>query len=59
MNIVHFDLKSANLLLDGPLHPPFLTDSWSIPLVKVADFGLSKHKLQPVQLTSHWANWAR
>lgn len=43
MHVVHFDLKPDNLLLDGPLilggygaHP--------VPTLKVADFGLSKHK---------------
>ena len=41
MKIVHFDLKPDNLLLDGPLvlHP-----GYAAPAVKVADFGLSKHK---------------
>ena len=39
MNIVHFDLKPDNLLLDNPLE-------WNraTPGVKVADFGLSKQK---------------
>ncbi|KAK9850775.1 hypothetical protein WJX84_002454, partial [Apatococcus fuscideae] len=39
LQIVHFDLKSDNLLLDGPLN----LDS-QLPLLKVADFGLSKQK---------------
>lgn len=42
MKIVHFDLKPDNLLLDGPiiLGQPDV----SAPALKVADFGLSKHK---------------
>eukprot|EP00193_Tetraselmis_chui_P005078 CAMPEP_0177762862 /NCGR_PEP_ID=MMETSP0491_2-20121128/6567_1 /TAXON_ID=63592 /ORGANISM="Tetraselmis chuii, Strain PLY429" /LENGTH=803 /DNA_ID=CAMNT_0019278937 /DNA_START=1048 /DNA_END=3459 /DNA_ORIENTATION=+ len=36
LRIVHFDLKPDNLLLDG--------DLYSATNVKVADFGLSKHK---------------
>ncbi|KAK9848098.1 hypothetical protein WJX84_007357, partial [Apatococcus fuscideae] len=39
LQIVHFDLKSDNLLLDGPLN----LDA-QLPLLKVADFGLSKQK---------------
>lgn len=39
MNIVHFDLKPDNLLLDRQLIPGHET-----PGVKVADFGLSKQK---------------
>lgn len=42
MKIVHFDLKPDNLLLDGPIllgQPDAPT-----PSLKVADFGLSKHK---------------
>lgn len=39
MNIVHFDLKPDNLLLDKPLRLGYET-----PGVKVADFGLSKQK---------------
>lgn len=39
MNIVHFDLKPDNLLLDSLLMPGHPT-----PGVKVADFGLSKQK---------------
>ena len=42
MNVVHFDLKPENLLLDGvPLNP-----YCPCPVVKVADFGLSTHKLK-------------
>ena len=44
MNVVHFDLKPENLLLDGPLNALDLT--YPVPVVKVADFGLSKHKLK-------------
>ncbi len=44
MNVVHFDLKPENLLLDGPLKP--LDPKYPVPVVKVADFGLSKHKLK-------------
>lgn len=36
LRIVHFDLKPDNLLVDGDLN--------SANAVKVADFGLSKHK---------------
>lgn len=39
MNIVHFDLKPDNLLLDNMLLP-----NHPSPGVKVADFGLSKQK---------------
>ncbi|KAK9829327.1 hypothetical protein WJX72_005201 [[Myrmecia] bisecta] len=39
MKIVHFDLKPDNLLLDGVLCANF-----AAPTMKVADFGLSKHK---------------
>lgn len=38
MEVVHFDLKPDNLLVDGDLSPG------GTPVVKVADFGLSKHK---------------
>ena len=38
-NIVHFDLKPENLLLEYPLGDTF------IPVLKVADFGLSKYKV--------------
>ena len=41
MNIVHFDLKPDNLLLDYALQP-----GYSTPGVKVADFGLSKQKFR-------------
>lgn len=41
MNVVHFDLKPDNLLLDGPL---LLAPGYAVPALKVADFGLSKHK---------------
>lgn len=41
MNIVHFDLKPDNLLLDRPLCLGYET-----PRVKVADFGLSKQKFR-------------
>jgi len=41
MKIVHFDLKPDNLLLDAPLVPGA---GLGVPAVKVADFGLSKHK---------------
>lgn len=56
MNVVHFDLKPENLLLDGPLYP--LDTKYSVPVVKVADFGLSKHKLKhhvPDVLNLRWA----
>jgi serine/threonine protein kinase len=39
--VVHFDLKPDNLLLDGPL---LTYPGYAAPSVKVADFGLSKHK---------------
>ena len=41
MKIVHFDLKPDNLLLEAPLVPGA---GLGVPSVKVADFGLSKHK---------------
>jgi serine/threonine protein kinase len=41
MKIVHFDLKPDNLLLDGPI---MLGCPDTAPTLKVADFGLSKHK---------------
>ncbi len=41
MKIVHFDLKPDNLLLEAPLVP---RAGLGVPAVKVADFGLSKHK---------------
>lgn len=41
MNIVHFDLKPDNLLLDNVLLP-----NHPSPGVKVADFGLSKQKFR-------------
>ena len=44
MNVVHFDLKPENLLLDTPLN--LLDPNYPVPVVKVADFGLSKHKLK-------------
>ena len=40
MGVVHFDLKPDNLLLDGKMHDYMGT----VPSLKVADFGLSKHK---------------
>ena len=40
-NIVHFDLKPENLLLDFPLE----ARSDFTPSIKVADFGLSKYKV--------------
>ena len=39
-DIVHFDLKPENLLLDYPLGRSNIT-----PGIKVADFGLSKYKV--------------
>jgi len=42
MHIVHFDLKPDNLLLDSPLE--MHVANFPIPSMKVADFGLSKHK---------------
>ena len=38
--MVHFDVKPDNLLVDGEWGAP----SGPAPRVKVADFGLSKHK---------------
>lgn len=40
MGVVHFDLKPDNLLLDGKMHDYM----GNVPSLKVADFGLSKHK---------------
>lgn len=40
MGVVHFDLKPDNLLLDGKMHDYM----GNLPSLKVADFGLSKHK---------------
>ena len=37
--LVHLDLKPDNLLLDGPPHPDA-----AAPVVKVADFGLARHR---------------
>ena len=45
-NVVHFDLKPDNLLLDGLLQPHGFVGQASVPCVKVADFGLSKEKRQ-------------
>eukprot|EP00887_Chlorella_sp_A99_P004451 scaffold30.g4451.t1 len=39
-HVVHFDVKPDNLLVDGD----WLTSGAAGPTVKVADFGLSKHK---------------
>lgn len=44
MQIVHFDLKPDNLLLDGPLILGGYHGAHPVPTLKVADFGLSKHK---------------
>ncbi|CAL8468355.1 g7895 [Coccomyxa elongata] len=44
MQIVHFDLKPDNLLLDGPLILGGYAGAHPVPTLKVADFGLSKHK---------------
>lgn len=44
MNMVHFDVKPENLLLDGPLM--VYDPTFPVPMVKVADFGLSKYKLR-------------
>ena len=44
MHIVHFDLKPDNLLLDGPLILGGYAGAHPVPMLKVADFGLSKHK---------------
>jgi serine/threonine protein kinase len=49
MSVVHFDLKPDNLLLEhGHLHRPSVfwdaQTEWEMPTLKVADFGLSKHK---------------
>ncbi|KAK9788455.1 hypothetical protein WJX73_009181 [Symbiochloris irregularis] len=44
-NVVHFDLKPDNILLDAPLTSQGLLGLQS-PCVKVADFGLSKEKRQ-------------
>lgn len=54
--VVHFDLKPDNLLLDGPLisHP-----GYAAPSVKVADFGLSKHKWSNYVSGVRDLRWAR
>ncbi len=44
MHVVHFDLKPDNLLLDGPLILGGYAGAHPVPMLKVADFGLSKHK---------------
>lgn len=49
LNIVHFDLKPENLLLEHTnMSPSYGMDGqpleWEMPALKVADFGLSKHQ---------------
>ncbi|KAF6261967.1 kinase-like protein, partial [Scenedesmus sp. NREL 46B-D3] len=56
LRIVHFDLKPDNLLLDAP--PAVVRAAAGAdleepaPVVKVADFGLSKHKLNSTYVSS-------
>lgn len=53
-NIIHFDLKSENLLLDYPLGRSNIT-----PGIKVADFGLSRYKVDNYALAESGLRYAQ
>ena len=52
MQVVHFDVKPDNLLVDGDFYLVGVC-----PAVKVADFGLSKHKYNTFCSNVHDLRW--